>query len=241
MATSTGIGPLSGDDQQKSATALVPLGRAHLPLSEQIADEIRAAILSGRFRPGERLMEEVLATEFGVSRNPVREALRQLSAAGFVEVVPRHGASVATLGVQSVRELFEVRSALEAVMARLAAERITPDLTAALAELVAQGQRAANNQQLDDLPDLNTAFHNAVARAAGNSRLVVLNETVRDTIQWVYARALRERAIDSWKEHTALFEAIKSRDATLAAHLALDHINRAEAAYLAAMARHDGG
>ncbi len=233
------VSPPSGGRAGAAGRGVVPLGRAHLPLSEQIADEIRAAILAGRFRPGERLMEEVLATEFGVSRNPVREALRQLSVAGFVEVVPRHGASVATLGVQSVRELFEVRSALEAVMARLAAERITPDLTAALAELVVEGQRAANDQELDKLPGLNTAFHNAVAQAAGNSRLVALNETVRDTIQWVYARALRERALDSWKEHTELFEAIKSRDATLAAHLALDHINRAEAAYLAAMAGND--
>ena len=241
MATSTGNGPLSGDDPQRSATALTPLGRAHLPLSEQIADEIRAAILAGRYKPGERLMEEVLANEFGVSRNPVREALRQLSVAGFVDVVPRHGASVATLGVQSVRELFEVRSALEAVMARLASERITTAQLEILADLVAKGQRAVANEELDALPGLNTAFHNAIARAAGNSRLVALNETVRDTIQWVYARALRLRAIDSWKEHSELFEAIRARDATLAAHLALDHITRAETAYLAAMADHDGG
>ena len=253
MATSTGNGPLSGDDPQRSLTGLipgsrpeaakgvVPLGRAHLPLSEQIAGEIRAAILAGRYKPGDRLMEEVLATEFGVSRNPVREALRQLSVAGFVEVVPRHGASVATLGVQSVRELFEVRSALEAVMARLASERITADQVEVLAELLAKGQRAVADQQLDALPRLNTAFHNAIAQAAGNSRLVALNETVRDTIQWVYARALRKRAVDSWKEHSQLFEAIRARDATLAAHLALDHITRAETAYLAAMADNDGG
>ncbi len=186
-------------------------------------------------------MEEVLATEFGVSRNPVREALRQLSTAGFVDVVPRHGASVATLGVESVRELFEVRSALEAVMARLAAERITPELTDALAELVTRGQRAVANQEFEALPILNSTFHNLVARAAGNARLVALSETVRDTIQWVYARVVRARAADSWSEHTKMFEAIRDRDSTLAAHLALDHINRAEAAYLAAMADHDGG
>jgi DNA-binding GntR family transcriptional regulator len=69
---------------------------------------------------------------------------------------------------------------------------------------------------------------------------VALNETVRDTIQWVYTRALRQRALDSWKEHSELFEAIRARDATLAAHLALDHITRAETAYLAAMADDDG-
>jgi DNA-binding GntR family transcriptional regulator len=158
-----------------------------------------------------------------------------------VEVVPRHGASVATLGVQSVRELFEVRAALEAVMARLASERITPHQIETLAELVAEGQRAVADEELDALPRLNTAFHNAIAQAAGNSRLVALNETVRDTIQWVYTRALRQRALDSWKEHGELFEAIRARDATLAAHLALDHITRAETAYLAAMADNDGG
>lgn len=215
-------------------SGVAPLGRVHGPLSAKIAEEIKQAILAGRFRPGDRLIEEDLAAELDVSRNPVREALRILVTAGFVELVPRRGASVALLDLTSVRELFEVRAALEALTARLAAERITPDLLRALEEITIRGKRAVADGMLDDLPVLNAEFHGAVAKAAGNSRLAGLIEMVRDTIQWVYARNIRERAVASWSEHSELFEAIARRDAGAAAHLALHHITQAETAYMLA-------
>ncbi|MGH8911663.1 MAG: GntR family transcriptional regulator, partial [Acidimicrobiia bacterium] len=230
MSASTETRPKSGEDpRNRFGIPIVPLGRRHGPLSEKVADEIKEAIVTGRFQPGQRLMEEDLAVEFDVSRNPVREALRRLAAAGFVKIVPRHGASVAVLDTQSVRELFEVRSALEALMARLAAQRISSTLLAELEEVVEKGQRAVANREFDALPALNTAFHNVVARSAGNARLLALNETVRDTIQWVYASVVRARAVGSWDEHTEMFRAITRRDASAAAHLALDHITQAEA------------
>jgi DNA-binding GntR family transcriptional regulator len=210
----------------------VPVGQSHGSLSEKIAAEIRAGIVTGRFRPGERLTEEDLAAQFDVSRNPVREALRQLSLAGFVNIVPRHGASVRVLDTKSVRELFEVRSALEALMARLAADRITPELIIELEGIVKKGRQAVRSHDFESLPSLNTAFHATIARAAANSRLLALNETVRDPIQWVYASAVRERASASWEEHAEMCAAICNRNPTVAAHLALHHINQAEAAYM---------
>ncbi|MGQ0848571.1 MAG: GntR family transcriptional regulator [Actinomycetota bacterium] len=213
-----------------------PLGRLHGPLSQKIAAEIKSAILTGRFRPGDRLIEEDLAAELDVSRNPVREALRSLSSAGFVEIVPRRGASVAVLDTRSVTELFEVRAALEALAARLAAQRIAPEQLLDMEAVVERGTATASAGRFEELPPLNSEFHAAVAKATGNARLQSLIETVRDTIQWVYSRNIRERAIDSWFEHRGLLDAIRHGDPEIAAHLALEHIARAEGAYLKAEA-----
>lgn len=208
-----------------------PIGSAHGPLSDAIAGEVKQAILSGRFQPGDRLIEEDLAEQLGVSRNPVREGLRLLEAAGFVEILPRRGASVAVLTISRVREMFEVRGTLEALAARLAAERITDSQLVELGDIVRRGQAAAASDELDGLPNLNTEFHTALFTAAGNSKLAIMIESIRDTIQWVYARHLGHRAHDSWFEHHRLFEAIRRRDGEAAAHLALSHIAAAEAAY----------
>src|SRR5690606_2315410 len=90
-----------------------PIGQIHQPLREAVQDAIRAAIVEGRYPPGERLLEDQLAQELGVSRNPVREALHALSTEGFVVIEPRRGARVATVSRQRAGELFEVREVLE--------------------------------------------------------------------------------------------------------------------------------
>lgn len=211
-----------------------PIGQIHGPLSEAIAGEVKGAILSGRFRPGDRLIEEDLARELGVSRNPVREGLRLLETAGFVEIVPRRGASVAVLTINHVRELFEVRAALEALAARLAATRISQPHLDALEDVLIRGTAVAMSDKLDGLPALNTEFHATLVSAAGNARLAELIESLRDTIQWVYSRHLAHRAVDSWSEHRELFRAVANGDSDVAAHLALSHIAAAEAAYIQA-------
>ncbi len=101
------------------------LGEAHLPLRSVVQDELRRMILSGELPPGSRLVEDRLAERLGVSRNPVREAIRVLSAEGFVEVLPRRGAVVASMGQAEVAELFDARMALETLAARLAAPHVT--------------------------------------------------------------------------------------------------------------------
>jgi DNA-binding GntR family transcriptional regulator len=209
-----------------------PVGQTHSSLGEVIAGEVKKAIVSGKYRPGDRLIEEELAAELGVSRNPVREALRVLEGAGFVEIVPRRGASVAVLTIKKVRELFEVRAALEAVAARLAAERISPDQLDVLEDTLERGTTAAANGRFELLPALNTEFHSALVAASGNERMAEMIGTLRDTIQWVYSRHITHRAADSWSEHRRLFEAVANRDPEAAAHLALSHIAAAEKAYV---------
>src|ERR1700677_2474063 len=97
------------------------LGALHSPLRDKVAEQIRAAILSGHFKPGDRLIEDRLAEEFAVSRNPIREAMRTLASEGLIEVTARRGAVVASLSPQEAEELLEVRATLEGANARLAA------------------------------------------------------------------------------------------------------------------------
>lgn len=209
----------------------VPIGRNHPPLSVAIGGEIKNAILSGRYRPGDRLVEESLAEWLGVSRNPVREALRHLEAEGFVEITPRRGASVATLGADEAQELFEVRAALEALSARLAANRVTDQQLGSLEEVVVRGEEAARAGRFEVLPDLNTAFHMRMVEIAGNGQLGRLIAELRDRIQWVYSHHIERRAADSWKEHRQLYEAVAARTPELAAHVALRHIASAQSAF----------
>src|SRR3954466_14937071 len=106
--------------------AKTTLGARHAPLNKVVADAIRERILAGDFEPGERLAEERLSEELGVSRMPVREALRALAAEGIVTLGRRRGASVTTYSEQQIRELVEVRATLESLNAKLAARRHDP-------------------------------------------------------------------------------------------------------------------
>src|SRR5450759_3561190 len=102
------------------------IGSQHLALRDQVLAELRHRIVNGDYPPGQRLTEDRLAADFGVSRNPVREALRIVQAEGLVTMAPRRGAVVSTPDASTIADLFAVRTSLETVAARLAAERATP-------------------------------------------------------------------------------------------------------------------
>ena len=112
------------------------IGASHRPLRDKVVDELRQRIIDGVYEPGDRLTEERLADDFGVSRNPVREAIRVLQGEGFLVAQPRRGAVVASLSEQDVVDLFDVRLSLEVLAAKLAAERAGTTGTAALDRLL---------------------------------------------------------------------------------------------------------
>ena len=118
-------------------------GGVHAPLSDVVADKLRHGIASGRYKPGERLVEERLAAELGVSRNPVREAIRSLASEGLIEVTPRRGAVVMSLDRDDAWEMIEVRAALEGLNARLAARRRPAHLIDQLKAVLEQGRAMA--------------------------------------------------------------------------------------------------
>jgi DNA-binding GntR family transcriptional regulator len=145
--------------------------KADDPRRDVIANDLREAIISGRFKVGERLIEDALAEQYGVSRVPVREALRRLETEGFVTLTPYRGATVSTGSARDSLELMQVRRGLEVMAARLSAENRGGEVAAELSAVVDRGREAAHSYQVQALPPLIMEFHELVAVASGNHQL----------------------------------------------------------------------
>lgn len=209
------------------------LGRRHQPLAAAVLSTLREAIVGGTYLPGQRLVEEDLALELEVSRGPIREALHLLAVEGFVEIEPRRGAKVAIFTRKQADDLFVMRLTLEGLVARLAAERRTDQQLDHLRNVCEAGLSAATQQRTDELPALNTAFHEALADAADNTLLAEQLSTMSTMIQWAYAKRIRERLTDSWFEHRTIVDAVASRDSLAAETAAQNHVRNAWVAYIA--------
>jgi DNA-binding GntR family transcriptional regulator len=212
------------------ADRVTTIGEDHRPLRDKVVTELRRRIIECDYAPGHRLTEERLADDFGVSRNPVREAIRVLEREGFLVAVPRRGAVVASISASDVEDIFDVRMSLEVLAAQLAAQRIGREDTAGLDRLVLAADTAVT---VADLTALNTAFHAEVCRLSGNSLLSGLMESLHDRLQWIYRQSAVDRAPHSWAEHEALAAAIRAGDVEAAVHAAHTHVLAAREAALA--------
>ena len=210
------------------------LGAEHVSLGQRVAEELRRSILTNRRRPGDRLIEDRLSEELGVSRIPVREALRVLAGEGLVDVQPRRGASVADVSPEVARDLVEVRATLEGLNARLAARHHNPAIVGELREVLQQGNRAAKSRNVDDLVRLNGEFHDELAEAGRNSILWDIMRTLRERTSLVFAANTARRAQQDWDEHSKILAAVIDGDEDLAAMLATRHVRRAADAAFAA-------
>jgi DNA-binding GntR family transcriptional regulator len=212
------------------ADRVTTIGEDHRPLRDKVVAELRRRIIECDYAPGHRLTEERLADDFGVSRNPVREAIRVLEREGFLVAVPRRGAVVASISASDVDDIFDVRLSLEVLAAQLAAQRIGREDTAGLDRLVVAADTAMT---VADLTALNTAFHAEVCRLSGNSLLSGMMESLHDRLQWIYRQSAVDRAPHSWAEHEALAAAIRAGDVEAAVHAAHTHVLAAREAALA--------
>ncbi|WP_431952989.1 GntR family transcriptional regulator [Actinacidiphila sp. bgisy167] len=194
-----------------------------------VCTAIREDIVSGFFAPGSRLTEEQLAKRYGVSRVPVREALRTLESEGFVQTRRHAGASVAEPTEQEAADLLDIRALLEPLGVARAAQRRTESHVKVLRGLVRLGQERALRRQLSDLPALDGWFHETLAQASGSPTLVALLTQLRHKIAWVYAVDNPGRAVESWEEHGALVDAVARGDAERARRLTAAHVERAAA------------
>jgi DNA-binding GntR family transcriptional regulator len=200
-------------------------------LSEVVSEQIRGRILDGSLKPGERLVEDRLSAELGVSRVPVREALRGLSAEGLVTLLPRRGATVVEVTPETVAELVEVRALLEGLNARLAAQRHDPEIVAQLKDTLARGNAAANAGTAEELARLNAEFHERLAEASRNAVLSDVMRGLRERTSIAFAINGRTRAREDWEEHAGILAAVIAGDAELAALLANRHVQNAAAAF----------
>jgi DNA-binding GntR family transcriptional regulator len=195
----------------------------HHTIQQAVADAVRTRVISGQLPAGTRIDQDALAAEFSVSRMPVREALRQLGAEGFVTIVPHRGAIVTALSPAEVEEIYEIRAALEGVAARHASETLTADDLDRLRKVLAAMR---NEKQIDTWVALNAEFHNAINQASMRPRLLELIQRFREQSQ-PYIRLYVQRlhkSTQARKDHRAILEALADRDAdraeaTVRAHL----------------------
>jgi len=209
------------------------------PLREMVFESLREAIILGKLRPGERLMEIQLAEEMGVSRTPVREAIRKLELEGFVVMVPRKGAYVAGISVKDIVDVFEVRAALEGLAAGLAAERITSEEMDQLERSLLKINSSEEN--LDAVVEGDTSFHSLIYQASRNQRLVQIITHLQEQIQRFRMTSLSQpgRTKIALDEHKKIVEAISDRNIELAQNLAREHIENAEHSLLNALREED--
>ena len=197
--------------------------------AQVVCTAIRDDIVGGFFPPGSRLTEELLAQRYGVSRVPVREALRTLESEGFVRTRRHAGASVAEPTEQEAADLLEMRGLLEPLGAARAAQRRTEAHLKVLRGLVRLGQERAERGQLSDLPSLGGWFHETLAQASGSPTLAALLTQLRHKIAWVFGESTPVRAGQAWEEHAAIVDAVARGDAERARRLAALHVERAVA------------
>ncbi len=211
------------------------------PLREIVFETMREAIINGQLRPGERLMEVQLAEEMGVSRTPVREAMRKLELEGFVVMVPRKGAYVAGISTKDITDVFEIRAALESLAAGLAVDRITEEELEELERLLVLVAECAAKDDLEKLIEVDTEFHDCLYRASRNDRLVQIVSNLREQIQRFRTTSLASpgRMKETLEEHKKIVEAISERNVSLARELALEHIENAEDSILEALEKRE--
>lgn len=203
---------------------------SYKPLRELVLEAIREAIVNGTLKPRERLMEIQLAEELGVSRTPIREALRKLELEGFIVMVPRKGAYVADLTFKDIADVFEIRAALEGLAAGLAAERITDEELENMERLLVEKAEAIAEKDIEKLVAADTKFHEVLYQASRNQRLSAIISNLRVQIQRFRTLSLSYpgRSKQSLEEHRLIVEAIQSRDVQAAHQAAQDHIENAE-------------
>ncbi|HEY1916568.1 MAG TPA: GntR family transcriptional regulator [Streptosporangiaceae bacterium] len=211
--------------------------KASDPRRDVIASQLREAIISGRFTAGERLIEDALAEEYGVSRVPVREALRRLETEGFVTLTPYRGATVSTGSLRDSLELMQVRRGLEVMAARLAAEKRGGEVAAELSAVVERGREAAHSHQVKALPPLIMQFHELVGRASGNHQLQLAIDRVLQRVSWGFELQLEERIDSAWADHAAIAAAILSNSPVQASFLMDEHIAKDERIYMQKLER----
>ncbi|MWA14111.1 GntR family transcriptional regulator [Streptomyces sp. BA2] len=199
--------------------------------AHSVCTAIRDDIVSGVYERGGRLTEELLARRYGVSRVPVREALRTLEAEGFV-VTRRHaGACVAEPTEQEAADLLEIRALLEPLGAARAAQRRTEAHLKVLRGLVRLGQERSRRGRSEDLRSLGGWFHETLAQASGSQGLTALLTQLRHKIAWMYVVETSAAPAEAWAEHAAIVDAVARGDAERARSLTAAHTERTTAAH----------
>ena len=199
----------------------------YLPLRDVVFNTLRQAILRGELKPGERLMEIQLANKLGVSRTPIREALRKLELEGLGNMVPRKGAEVADITEKSLRDVLEVRKALEELSVQLACEKITEEEIEELKRVAERFKDTLDDQDVTKIAEADVAFHDVIYTATDNQKLILLLNNLREQMYRYRVEYLKkEEAYPQLiAEHEELIDNISKRNKEEATRIMCEHID----------------
>ena len=202
-----------------------------IPIRERAYEYLKTSILSGRINPGERLTEEHLARELGMSRTPIREALHKLESEGLIKPLPTRGFVASQDSREEVEELFEIRAVLEGYALRVISGRITDSVLARLQEAVEKAEEALKSECLDEIFDWNTRFHDALHELITDKhRLYQQMVTMRQYVLRYRKNTLQypdggERTVNG---HRKILLALRLRDPDLCERVMREHIQQSQ-------------
>lgn len=206
------------------------------PLREVIFNTLREAIIVGELKPGERLMEVPLAEKMGVSRTPVREAIRKLELEGLVDMVPRKGAHVAELSIKDIINVLDVRKSLDGLATALAAERITEEELKELKHINSQFINYVEKENLQGSIKKDVEFHEIIYRSSRNDKLIQIVNNLREQVHRFRVIYLKDYVSpkELIKEHLDIYDAITRKNSGLAQEAAEKHIKHQKEAIISA-------
>jgi DNA-binding GntR family transcriptional regulator len=192
----------------------------HLTLREKIVETVRNAIVNGQIPAGTRVAEPELADRFGISRTPIREAFRQLESEGFITVIPRKGAIVASLSAKDISDFYDLKMVLEGYAARCAAKSLTEKEMVKMETVNRQMEAAAEKKDLRKVLALHNEFHDIFLKACGNEKLhAIVQNMVMQFQRFRLILAMRGKIEGSLRQHREIIDAFRKRDAQLAESL----------------------
>ena len=204
----------------------------YLPLRDVVFNTLRQAILRGELKPGERLMEIQLANKLGVSRTPIREAIRKLELGGLVLMIPRKGAEVAEITEKSLRDVLEVRRALEELAVELVCEKITDEQIQDLKDAAEEFKESLKDGDITRIAEADVKFHDVIYMATDNQKLIQLLNNLREQmyryrVEYLKRSDFHQQLID---EHEEIIETIESGQKDRAVQVVCQHVdNQVEA------------
>ena len=195
-------------------------------LTAKVFNQLQNEILNGKYQPGDNLIETRLSTELGVSRTPVREALRQLELEGLVQSIPNKGVIVKGISAKDIEDIYTIRMMIEGLAARWAAQNITPEELVELKDAVELEEFYTQKNDIQHLLHFDSRFHEILFKASKSKPLMNTLRTFHHYVQRSRNASLKSpvRAQEALNEHKAILQAIIERDAERAEKLTTEHI-----------------
>lgn len=202
----------------------------YLPLRDVVFDTLRQAILKGDMEPGERLMEITLANKLGVSRTPIREAIRKLELEGLVNMIPRKGAVVASISEKDMRDVLEVRITLEELAVKLAIKNMTDEDIEALRQASKDFENAVISHDVVTIVEADVAFHDIIYNKTQNNRLIQIINNLREQMYRYRLEYIKDARTHSIliNEHNDIIECIRNKNVEDAKNAVREHIANQE-------------